>query len=84
MRHALAATVRRIRSGGHLVLVIGNNTVAGQRFLTSQYLIEIASSLGLVLKLELVDDIRSRGLMTKRNHTAAVIDREHIAVFAKP
>jgi hypothetical protein len=30
-----------------------------------------------------VDDIRSRGLMTKRNKTASVISREWVTVFRK-
>ena len=84
MREALAATVRRLVRGGRLILVIGNNTVCGEEFETSNYVTQIAVSLGLNLELELLDDIRSRGLMTKRNKTASIISREHIQMFRKP
>ena len=39
---------------------------------------------GLSLKLILVDDIKSRGLMTKRNRTASIISRETVLIFEKP
>jgi hypothetical protein len=44
---------------------------------------DIIEGNGLSLELELIDDIRSRGLMTKRNKTAGLITREHILVFQK-
>ena len=64
-------------------MVIGNNTIAGYEFLTYKYLIEIAESIGFKTELVLIDDIKSRGLMTKRNKTASVISREYIIVFKK-
>lgn len=84
MREALTATARRLKRGGWLILVIGNNTICGEEFETSNYIAQIAVSIGLDLELELLDDIRSRGLMTKRNKTAGVISREHIQMFRKP
>ena len=84
MRAAIRQTVRRMRSGGRLVLISGNNTIVGKRFPTSGFLAALAEQEGLSLELELVDDIRSRGLMTKRNKTAGVITREHIHLFVKP
>ncbi len=83
MKDALTKACARLRKGGHLVLVIGNNSVCGAPFRNNVYLREILETLGLTLRLELIDDIRSRGLMTKRNTTAAVISREHICVFLK-
>ena len=83
MRDALLEMTQRLRPGGTLILVIGNNTVVGEEFPTSQYVAEIVKSLGLDLKLELVDHIRSRGLMTKRNKTAGIITQEHIQMFTK-
>jgi hypothetical protein len=83
MRSALDEAVRVLRRGGHLVLIIGNNTVAGQRFSTAAYVAELAAAAGLSLKLALVDHIRSRGLMTKRNKTAGLITREFVFVFKK-
>ena len=32
----------------------------------------------------LVDDIKSRGLMIKRNRTASIISRETVLIFEKP
>ena len=84
MREALTTTVRRLKSGGWLILVIGNNTICGEEFETSNYIGQIAASIGLDLELELLDEIRSRGLMTKRNKTAGVIRSEHIQMFRKP
>ena len=83
MRLALREVVRRVRVGGHLVLVSGNNTVVGQDFPTSAFLAQLSKAEGLSLELELVDDIRSRCLMTKRNRTAGLIPREHVQVFSK-
>lgn len=83
MKAALNTTVSRLRLDGHAIFVVGNNTICGQEFETSRYLGEICQELGLVLKLELLDDIRSRGLMTKRNKTAGVIHREHIQVYRR-
>ena len=83
MRDAISMTAKRLKHNKTMVLIIGNNTVAGKPFTTSTYIRKIAISLGLRLELELLDDIRSRGLMTKRNTTAALITREHIQVYRK-
>ena len=66
---------------GHCILVIGPNTVCGLPFDTPAAVLSIASDYGLSLTLELVDTIRSRGLMTRRNRNAATINREHVLVF---
>ena len=68
---------------GHLVLVIGNNEVCGEKFLSSEYLVFIAKKYGLTPVLKAVDEIKSRGLMTKRNKTAGVISLEWVVVFRK-
>ena len=83
MRDALVTTARRLKRGGRLILVIGNNTISGEKFESSKYVSQILTSLGLDLELELLDDIRSRGLMTKRNKTAGIITQEHIQMFVK-
>lgn len=83
MREALRESVRVLRPGGKLVLVIGDNTVCGHRFPTSSYLEAILHSLGMSTTLTLVDDIKSRGLMTRRATTAGVIATEQVIVFSK-
>jgi DNA modification methylase len=84
MREACQQMAQALRPGGYLVLVIGNNLVTRVPFLASKYLARILRDCGLELKLRLIDDIKSRGLMTKRNKTAGVISREWVLLFRKP
>ncbi|MDT3381970.1 hypothetical protein RNI52_31885 [Labrys neptuniae] len=83
MNDAAHAIVSRLKQHGHLILVIGDNMICGRPFPTSQFIKEIFTNNGLSIVLELIDDIRSRGLMTKRNKTAGTIEREHVIVFQK-
>ena len=83
MRIALSESIRTLKKGGHLVLVAANNQVCKKEFRTQEYLRQIVESLGLKLRLRLIDDIKSYGLMTKRNKTASIISREWILVFEK-
>jgi hypothetical protein len=84
MKLALAEAVRTLRPGGHFVLVIGDNQVCGREFASSLYLTQILNDLGLETRLRLVDEIRSRGLITKRNKTAGMISKEWIILLHKP
>jgi len=84
MQIALKECVRVLRPGGHIVLVIGDNTVCGMRFPTSEYLRTMLHDLGLVTRLALVDTIKSRALITRRAHAAEVIASEHVIVMRKP
>lgn len=81
MRTAFAEMARVTRAGGHLVLISGQNLVCGQCFDTPAYLEELASALGFSTRARFVDNIRSRGLMTKRNRTAGIISQEVITVM---
>jgi tRNA G10 N-methylase Trm11 len=83
MSAAIIEMARVLKPGGHVVLVIGNNEVCGHAFLSSEYLAQIFLNQGFKLKLKLVDEIKSRGLMTKRNKTASVITREWVLLFEK-
>jgi hypothetical protein len=84
MNDAFTAACSVLRPGGHFVLIAGDNSIAGKPFFTTRYLRQMLENLGLRLKLELIDNIKSRGLMTKRNKTAGIISREHIFVFQNP
>jgi len=84
MQDALRESERVLKQGGYIVLVAANNRVCGSEFHTQRYLQTILEKLGLVARLRVVDAIKSRGLMTRRNTTASVIAREWALVFQKP
>lgn len=83
MRAALSEAVRVLRPGGSFVLVIGDNTVCGRRFASSEYLRLMLEGMGMTTILSLIDRIPSRGLMTRRNKTAGIIAAESVIVLRK-
>jgi hypothetical protein len=80
---ALSEMIRVTRSGGNVILVIGNNEVCGMPLTTDQFIIDSMLCGGMDVDMHLVDQIKSRGLITKRNKSASVISRESILVFKK-
>jgi len=72
-----------LKKDGYLVTVTANNLFRGIEFYTQKHLCKLAEDEGFQLELELIDDIKSYGLMTKRNKTAGVISREVVSVFKK-
>jgi hypothetical protein len=83
MKLAFDEAIRVLKKGRYFVIVIGNNKVCNIEFNTQEYLTEYVESKGLSLQFKLIDDIKSYGLMTKRNKTADIISREWILVFKK-
>lgn len=83
MDSVVAEMVRVLAPGGRAVIVVGNNQVCGHILRNDEYLIDRFAFYGVSLELSLLDDIKSRGLMTKRNRTASVISRESVLVFKK-
>ena len=83
MKMALDESIRVLREDGYMVIVIGNNTVCKRQFDTQDYLTTYLVSKGMNLQYKLIDDIKSYGLITKRNKTADTISREWILVFKK-
>lgn len=83
MKIALDESIRVLKKGGYFIMVIGNNNVCGLEFNTQEYLSEYIISKGLSLQFKLIDDIKSYGLMTKRNKTADRISCEWVLVFKK-
>lgn len=72
-----------LKTGGYLVLILGNSSVVGTNFLTADYTEMLANSMGLTTIIKFRDTIKSRGLMTKRNKTASVINSEQVLVLQK-
>jgi DNA modification methylase len=83
MKSAINEILRVLKKDGFLVLIVGNNKVCNKEFNIQEYFTEYILSQGLLLQLKLIDDIKSYGLMTKRNKTADIISREWILVFKK-
>jgi len=83
MQEAISESIRVLKNDGYLIIVIGNNKVCNYEFNTQKYLTEYIQNKGLHLQFKLIDDIKSYGLMTKRNKTADIISREWILVFRK-
>jgi tRNA G10 N-methylase Trm11 len=83
MSTALESIYTVLKRGGFMVLVVGNNRISGVEFPTVKYVRKLAEMKGFKTRLELVDDIHSRGLMTKRNKTAGVIARESVVLLEK-
>jgi len=84
MRVCFANIFRVLKEGGHFVIVVGDNRVLAYRIPNHKILADLAVLEGFRLKVMLMDEIKSRGLMTKRNTTADVIPAEWIVVFEKP
>lgn len=83
MKCAIDESIRVLKTGGYFIMVIGNNKVCNLEFNTQEYLTEYMQSKGLTLLFKLIDDIKSYGLMTKRNKTADIISLEWVLVFKK-
>jgi len=83
MIESLDEMIRVIKSGGYIILIVGNNKVCGFEFNTEQYITSYLINRGLLLQFKLIDDIKSFGLMTKRNKTADIISREWVLAFKK-
>lgn len=83
MKMALDESMRVLKKNGYMVIVIGNNTVCNRPFDTQDYFTTYLQSKGMHLQFKLIDDIKSYGLMTKRNKTASTISCEWVLVFKK-
>ena len=83
MRRAISRTYEVISRGGHLVLIVGDNTLRGTHFRTSRFLNILCEDVGFRTRAILIDQIRSRGLLTRRNSTAGMIENEKIIVLRK-
>jgi DNA modification methylase len=83
MQLALREVYRVLKANAYAVLVLGSNQVSGRTLRTHEYLIRAAQDIGFSVVLRLVDNIKTRGLMTRRNTTAGMITRESVVVLQK-
>jgi len=83
MKEALIELSRTMKADASLVLVVGPNLVSGLAFSTPAYLQTLAEQSGFSTVLHLVDSIDSRGLMTKRNRTAGLIEQESVFLLKR-
>lgn len=83
MQQSISEMYRVLKPDSYCVIVIANNNVCGEVFETQAFVRDIAIEMGFKHELSLVDDITSRGLMTKRNKTASIINNEWVLVFRK-
>lgn len=83
MQQVVEEVSRILATNGRVVFVLGNNQVCGETLRNDEFIIDCFKRNGLKLKLVLIDDIKSRGLMTKRNRTASVISRETVLILEK-
>lgn len=84
MSSALREMVRIVKPGGYVALIVGDNTVVGSHFPTTGFIRRTCDRLGLEHRAEFIDRIRSRGLLTSRHRTAALITQEHLILQRKP
>ncbi|HXE45145.1 MAG TPA: DNA methyltransferase [Conexibacter sp.] len=84
MRDAVSGMWSVLRPGGHAVLVAGGNRLCGRSFPTPRYLEQLAHEQGFVTRMTLLDRIRSRGLMTRRNGSSGLIAEECVLLLEKP
>lgn len=83
LKTSLCEISKTTAPNGRIVLIIGNNEVCGMTLRTDKYISMVMEEYGCESELVLVDQIKSRGLLTKRNSTASVIAREYIMTFIK-
>ncbi len=83
MHQSISEISRVTKKGGNVIVVIGNNQVCGELIHNDDFIVQAFNHFGMSLELRLVDNIKSRGLMTKRNSTASIISHESILVFLK-
>ena len=84
MNKVIEQVYRVLKDEGRFVLVIGNNTVRDVKVNNHRILSDIAASGGrFETEMILVDEIRSRGMITKRHESGGLVLDEWILVLKK-
>jgi len=83
MRQAISEMYRVLKNDAYAILVVGNNTVLKKKVETYRLLTDIAASVGFREVLILKDDIRGRGMITKRHNSGGLIKEEYVIILRK-
>lgn len=83
MQKAISEMYRVLKNDAYAVLIVGNNTVLKKKIETYRLLTDLAISVGFGEILVLKDNIRGRGMLTKRHDSGGLIKEEYIIVLKK-
>ena len=83
MKQVFKQCFHLLNNNGFMVLVIGTNKVGNLNVNTAKLLIEIAKKIGFEDVLVLRDEIKGRGMITKRHDTGGLIKDEYIIILKK-
>jgi len=83
MRLALSEMHRVLRNDGYAIIVVGNNKVLGRPVETYKLLTDLAVSMGFELEAIFRDEIRGRGMITKRHNSGGLIKEEFVLLLRK-
>lgn len=84
MKEVMKNAYRILKRGRYFILILGDNQVCGRTIKNHELLSKLGEEVGFKTEAILVDEIRSRGMITKRNKTAGIIKDEYILVLKKP
>ena len=85
MEKAIFRIFKCLKKDGYFILIIGNNSIRGERIRNDLILTKIAQSTGFSLRSEECgkDKIKKRSLPEQRNKTASFMEYEFVLVFKK-
>lgn len=83
MKTCLSNAYRVLRKDGRMVLVVGDNEVCGRPVETHALLARLGEDAGFDCELIAKDEIRSRGMITKRQANGGLIEHEYAVVLKK-
>lgn len=83
MQKAIFEMYRVLKNDAYAVLVVGNNTVLKRKVDTYRLLIDLAVLVGFREVLILKDDIKGRGMITKRHNSGGLIKEEYVILLKK-
>ncbi|MEM3907142.1 MAG: hypothetical protein QXZ17_09830 [Nitrososphaerota archaeon] len=83
MKLALSEMYRVLKKDRYAVIVVGNNKVLGKYIETYKLLVDLAVSVGFELEGVFRDEIRGRGMITKRHNSGGLIKEEFVLFLRK-